>query len=93
MSTIEVIRHGNRWGGVDTPGQPPISEHETREAAESAARVLAGGDDFTVREDDPTGLADVEASHDDAELNVPSDPGGPNTVRPAEQAREVQGGL
>ena len=89
--SIEVIRHGSRWGVVDTPGQPPIAEFETREAAELEARRLAGGDDFTVREDDPTGLDRAEDIN--AAAGTPSEAGGPNTVRPAEQTREVQGGL
>jgi hypothetical protein len=90
--SIEVIRHGSRWGVVDTPGQPPIAEFETREAAELEARRLAGGDDFTVREDDPTGLDRVEDTDAGAAASG-GDAGGPNTVRPAEQTREVQGGL
>ena len=90
--SIEVIRHGARWGVVDTPGEPPISEFDTREAAELEARRLAGDGEITVREDDPTGLDAVQ----DTDATVPegdADAASPNTVRPAEQAREVQGGL
>ena len=90
--SIEVIRHGDRWGVVTTPGEPPVSEYETREAAEMEARRLAGGDAVTVREDDPTGLDEVQDS-DATEAAAGEDPAAPNTVRPAEQAREVQGGL
>ena len=57
----EVVRHGDRWGVVETPGEPPISEHATREAA-----LLAAGDGATVREDDPTGL-DAVQDHDASE--------------------------
>ena len=51
----EVVRHGDRWGVVETPGEPPISEHATREAA-----LLAAGEGARVREDDPTGLDAVQ---------------------------------
>ena len=64
----EVVRHGDRWGVVETPGEPPISEHATREAA-----LLAAGEGATVREDDPTGLDRVQDR--DAGEETPGAPG------------------
>jgi len=63
MDPIEVVPHGgNRWGVRDRPGAPPVSEYPTREEAELAARDMARerGAEVVVREQDATGLADVQ---------------------------------
>ena len=82
----EVVRHGDRWGVVETPGEPPISEHATKEAA-----LLAAGEGATVREDDPTGLDKVQdrsaGEHTEGLPNAEPD------VRPGEGSRERQAGL
>ena len=78
----EVVRHGNRWGVVETPGEPPISEHETKEAA-----LLAAGEGATVREDDPTGL---DAVTDDSS---PQGDAPDEGQRPGDGAVERQAGL
>ena len=81
----EVVRHGDRWGVVETPGEPPVSEHETREAA-----LLAAGEGATVREDDPTGLdAVTDDSTPQGETSEEQRPG----ARPGDGAVERQAGL
>ena len=82
----EVVRHGDRWGVVETPGEPPISEHATREAA-----LLAAGEGATVREDDPTGLDAVQDG--DAGEHAADTPDADATTRPGEGSRERQAGL
>jgi hypothetical protein len=83
----EVVRHGDRWGVVETPGEPPISEHATREAA-----LLAAGPGATVREDDPTGLAGSEDSAA-RERGAEAPATGSGGAQPGEAARERQAGL
>ena len=82
----EVVRHGDRWGVVETPGEPPISEHATREAA-----LLAAGEGATVREDDPTGLDAVQDRDVTERREDTPDAGG--GAQPGEGARERQAGL
>lgn len=82
----EVVRHGDRWGVVETPGEPPVSEHETKEAA-----LLAAGEGATVREEDPTGLADVQ--DDSAAAGDVPDEGQRPGARPGDGAVERQAGL
>ena len=63
MDPIEVVPHGgNRWSVREGPGAEPVSEYPTREEAELAARDLARqrGAEVVVRDEDPTGLADVQ---------------------------------
>ncbi len=58
MPDVHVTRHGQRWAVAAEPGATPLSEHATREEAESAARVLAadrGGGEVIVSEEDPSG--------------------------------------
>jgi hypothetical protein len=62
MPDITVHRHGDRWAVAEPGSESPTQEFPTREAAESAARELAGPDGrVEVREDDPTGLAGTPA--------------------------------
>jgi hypothetical protein len=86
MTEIEVVAHGDRWA-VRVSGDTR-SEHLTRQEAEMEARRL-GDADPDVREDDPTGLADVQSGS--AAGGGPD--GGPSGVRPSELPRETQAGL
>ena len=56
MPDVTVHPHGDRWAVAPADAASPVSEFETREAAEIAARDLADGGTVDVREDDPTGL-------------------------------------
>jgi hypothetical protein len=56
MPDITVQRHGKRWAVLEPGAESPTEEHETREAAELAARALAAGGEVHVREEDPSGL-------------------------------------
>ena len=85
MPDITVQRHGDRWAVVEDGS--PRSEYETREAAESAARLLAGGGTIEVREDDPSGLDEAPA---EPETTIP---GGATGVDAQERARSTQSGL
>ncbi|HEX8101020.1 MAG TPA: DUF2188 domain-containing protein [Solirubrobacteraceae bacterium] len=63
MPDVHVTRHGQRWAVADDPAATPVSEHATREEAESAARALAaerGGGEVIVSDEDPSGLAGHE---------------------------------
>ncbi len=92
MTDIEVVAHGDRWAvrhGGDTR-----SEHLTRQEAESEARRL-GAAAPAVREDDPTGLAEVQDRAGGAEegRGAGADAGGARGVQPGELTRETQTGL
>jgi hypothetical protein len=89
MTDFVVHPHGERWAVREAGAESPIKEFGTREAAELAARGLAGGGRVDVREDDPSGLReDPEsggASRSDEPTPVPTDA--------AERARTWQPGL
>jgi hypothetical protein len=87
MPDITVRRHGDRWAVLEAGAESPTKEFETREAAELAARGMAGGGTVAVSEDDPTGLDQARAQPAAAE------PGGPGGVNAQERARSTQGGL
>jgi hypothetical protein len=89
MPDITVHRHGDRWAIREQGADSPVKEFPSREAAEVAARQMAGGGSVEVVEDDPTGLGAVEnpergdiAPEDDVSAGDP-----------AERSRQQQAGL
>jgi Uncharacterized protein conserved in bacteria (DUF2188) len=87
MPDITVHRHGDRWAVAEAGAESPVKEFPTREAAELAARQMAGGGAVEIVEDDPTNLGAV---HDDEpELEDPKITAGD----PAERSRQPQTGL
>ena len=90
MPDITVHRHGDRWAVHEAGAESPAKEFPSREAAELAARQMAGGGSVQVVEDDPTGLADVQ-DHGAGQAEPP-DPK-ISAGDPAERSREQQGGL
>jgi uncharacterized protein DUF2188 len=95
MDPIEVVPHGgNRWAVKEHPDQPPVSEYPTREQAELAARDLARGSgaEVVVREEDSTGLADVQ-DHEGEPAGAGPD-AAPENAQPSERMiRNLGGGL
>jgi hypothetical protein len=95
MSSIEVVPHGgNRWGVKDHPDRPPVSEYPTREQAELAARDLAreSGAEVIVRDEDPTGLAEVQ-DHEAEPAGAGPD-AAPGNAQPSERViRDVGSGF
>jgi hypothetical protein len=96
MSAITVFRHGDRWAVQDNPDTAPTAEYETREAAESAARQLAGDREVVVRDDvdggdlgHGGGIADREVAGRDAAIDRRTAGHGSGDDTP----REEQGGL
>ena len=78
----------------DSPGAPPVSEYPTREEAELAARDLARerGTEVVVREEDPTGLADVQDHEADPAGAGPD--AAPGNAQPSERViRDVGTGF
>ena len=106
MPDITVQRHGDRWSVAEQGAASPAKEFPTREAAEMAARQMAGGGTVDVREVDPTGLANSQdPSAGEPTHGGPADsggggsdqgpglPGGPRGDLTGEEARERQSGL
>jgi hypothetical protein len=87
MPDIVVQRHGDRWAVLEADAASASKEFETREAAEAAARGLAGGGRVEVRDEDPSGLQEDRspAQTDEAQ--------GPTGVSARERARSTQSGL
>jgi hypothetical protein len=96
MSTIEVVRHGERWA-VCEDGGTPIEEYDTRELAEVAARGLAderGGAEIVVDDsgDEQLGRGGV-APTGTGESSGPDARERAETPDAAETMREPQAGL
>jgi Uncharacterized protein conserved in bacteria (DUF2188) len=89
MPDITVHPHGDRWAVLEAGAESPIKEFGTREAAELAARDLAGGGRVEVREDDPSGLAQDPRDGEPAARQEPDIA----AVDAPERARSVQTGL
>jgi hypothetical protein len=89
MPDITVHRHGDRWAVKEAGAESPVKEFPSREAAELAARDMAGGGAVEVIEDDPTGLAGSQ--HED----IPQSPDADDeaTVEATERTRSPQTGL
>jgi hypothetical protein len=91
MADVTVHRHGDRWAVREGGAESPTKEFATREAAELAARQLAGGGEVEVLEDDPTSLQHTEPR--DAAQPEPDDQPGPRGPGAPEGVREPQAGL
>jgi hypothetical protein len=92
MPDVTVHPHGDRWAVALPDASSPVREFGTREAAESAARELAGDGEIEVLEQDPSSLgggaqAPAEGDEDDA----PRPP--VDGMRDRERLRTEQGGL
>jgi hypothetical protein len=90
MTDLTVHRHGDRWAVVEQGAESPIKEFPTREAAEMAAREMAGGGNVEVLDEEPTGLGQTEpAEPGEAQTQGPEPP-----MRGADEpARSRQAGL
>jgi hypothetical protein len=93
MPDVTVHPHGDRWAVAPAGTSSPTSEHETREAAELAAREAAAGGSVEVLDRDPTGLS--ERGGDDGPATGAEPPGKApldGTTMP-DHPRTEQGGL
>jgi hypothetical protein len=90
MPDITVFRHGDRWAVAEQGEASPSREFPSREAAEMAARQLAGDGTVDVREDDPSGLDEVAPIDAGEEARTPEPP---QPAEVAENARSQQPGL
>jgi hypothetical protein len=91
MPDVIVHPHGGRWAVAEAGVESPIEEHATREAAELAARQLAGGGTVDVLDEDPTTLDTSRppgGAHEDNVDRRPIDGMGDR-----EHIRSEQGGL
>jgi hypothetical protein len=91
MPDITVHRHGDRWAVREQGAESPVNEFPTREAAEQAARQLAGGGSVEIVDEDPTGLDAVQ----DPNAGEPVETG-PDTITATdatERSRSPQSGL
>jgi hypothetical protein len=97
MTDFVVHPHGERWAIREAGAESPIKEFGTREAAELAARDLAGDGRVEVREDDPSGLREDprsgEAPPDDEPSTAPVDEPATGRVDATERTRSLQTGL
>ncbi len=88
MPDITVHRHGDRWSVLEAGAESPVKEFPTREAAELAAREMAGGGTVEVVDEDPTGL------QHDPDAGKPVETGAdPAKVSARERVRSTQTGL
>jgi len=90
MPDVTVHPHGDRWAVATSDASSPVNEFETREAAEVAARDLAGGGSIRVLERDPSGL-DERGGADPASEGGLSEP--VDGLTDLEHPRAEQGGL
>jgi len=88
MPDIRVHRHGDRWAVEELGAESPVKEFPSREAAELAARQMAGGGAVAVVDEDRTGLDAVQ----DPDAGEPVETG-PEKVTPAETPERSQPGL
>jgi Uncharacterized protein conserved in bacteria (DUF2188) len=88
MPDITVHRHGDRWAIREGGAESPVKEFPTREAAETAARQMAGGGAVRVGDEDPTGLDTVQ----DPEP-VETGPDSITAAEATERSRSPQSGL
>lgn len=89
MPDITVHPHGDRWAVLEAGAESPTKEFGTREAAELAARDLAGGGRVEVLDEDPSGLAQDPDAGEPAVRQEPDIA----AVDAKERARSVQTGL
>ena len=86
MPDVTVHRHGDRWAVHEGGAESPAQEFPTREAAEQAARHLAGDGNVEVLDEDPTGLEhseprDAAQPETDDAATATRGPGAPEGVR------------
>jgi len=91
MADITVHRHGDRWAVEERGAESPVKEFPSREAAELAARQMAGGSAVDVVDDDPTGLDAVQDP--DAGEPLDTDPEKVRSAETPERSRSSQPGL
>jgi len=91
MPEITVFPHGDRWAVAEQGAESPVKEFPSREAAEMAARQMAGGGSVQVLDADPTGLGHVEPG----DAGRPSEPAadGHQPIDTGESPRLEQPGL
>jgi hypothetical protein len=88
MPDVTMHRHGDRWAVAERGAESPVKEFDSREAAELAARQMAGGGAVEVLDEDPTGLETSQGGEPET--------GGPSAVAQAddtEHTRTRQAGL
>jgi hypothetical protein len=91
MPDITVHRHGDRWSVKEQGAESPVKEFPTREAAELAARDMAGGGSVDVVEEDPTTLG--EGGGSGASESADARPEQLTDIDPSEHTRTPQAGL
>jgi uncharacterized protein DUF2188 len=91
MADVTVHRHGDRWAVREGGAESPVKEFPTREAAELAARQMAGGGEVEVLDEDPTSLEHIEPR--DAGRPERADQAATRGPGAAEGVRERQAGL
>ena len=84
MPDVTVIRHGDRWAVAEQGAESAHQEFPTREAAEMAARQLAGGGRVEVRDDDPSGLEESVGGVGSERVGEEE----PTSVQPSEQPED-----
>jgi hypothetical protein len=89
MPDITVHPHGERWALLEAGAESPIKEFATREAAELAARGLAGDGRVEVLDEDPSGLREDPSAGEPVATGEPEI----DAVDAPERARSVQTGL
>jgi Uncharacterized protein conserved in bacteria (DUF2188) len=91
MPDVTVHPHGSRWAVATSDSSSPVREFETREAAITSARSLAGDGSVEVLEEDPSSLGEERgaAQPEGAEIAPEAVDGMDDPERP----RTEQGGL
>lgn len=89
MADITVHPHGDRWAVLEAGAESPVKEFPTREAAELAARQMAGPGTVEVLEQDPSGLEGVQEGGAPPETRTDD----ATAVSARERARSTQPGL
>ena len=91
MPDVTVHPHGSRWAVATSDSSSPVREFETREAALTSARSLAGDGAVEVLEEDPSTLGDERggAQPEGAEIA----PAAADGMTDPERPRTEQGGL
>jgi len=92
MPDFTVHPHGGRWAVAEAGATSPIEEHPTREAAELAARHLAGEGAVRVLDEDPTTLG-TSAPPGGTDRGDAGPGGAADGMTDDEHVRSEQGGL
>jgi hypothetical protein len=91
MPDVTVHPHGARWAIATSDTSSPVREFETKEAALSSARELAGGGSVDVLDEDPSTLGGSEDDRDPGAADTVKGPGG--GLGDPDHTRAEQGGL